>query len=98
LKEIAQFIECLKIGSWQVEATDTVLSYCRRFSGNGMKFLIVAKYDPVVSTANFEPLIVSHILRKIVGFAVMPFNPEWRLHVSKCLGKALAKIAVKIKG
>jgi len=72
-----------------------MLFYCHGFGSNGMK---VAKYDPTVSTADFQPSVILHVLWEIVGFAVMPFNAEWRLHMSKCFGEALAKIAVKVKG
>jgi hypothetical protein len=37
-------------------------------------------------------------LGKIIRFAVMIFNPKWRLSMSERLGKALAEITIEIEG
>jgi hypothetical protein len=64
-----------------------------------MKFLIVAKYDPALSTNLGQPFIVRRLLfeMKFISRIVMIFDSKRRLHFPQSLWKALAKTSVKIK-
>jgi hypothetical protein len=46
---------------------------------------------------DFKPSVIAHLLRKVVAFAMVPFDRKWRLYMSKGFWEALAKIAVEIK-
>ena len=62
-----------------------------------MKFLVVAEHDPAIPATNLKPLIIPHILREVVRFAVVPLNLKRRLHTVKRFGKALAEVPIKIE-
>ena len=82
----------------KVEAADLVLldrGDCRHLA---MPFLIVAEDDPVLSTDDLQLFVIFHVLRKLVRWAVVILDAEWRLHFQQRLWKPLPEGAVEMKG
>lgn len=62
-----------------------------------MPFLIVAEDNPSLGSNDFEPFVVRHFLREIIGLAVMVLDIERRLHFEQSLRKTGTETAVKVK-
>lgn len=60
-------------------------------------FLVVAEDNPSLGPDDFEPFVVWHFLREIVGLTMMVFDIERRPHFKQSLRKTVTETTVKVK-